>query len=133
MSGLDRRSFIGVLGTAAAGLGFQRAAPTTPTVLDEFFVAGYRFHDGPVVERSLAELGVIEARREPDNPHDERAIALHVGAAKVGYVPRRCNRPLAALLDAGAPLRFRVVAVAPEAEPWERVAVVAELFLAGAA
>jgi hypothetical protein len=130
---MDRRSFIGVLGAAAAGLGLKTAARAQPTVLDEFFVAGYRFHDGPLVERSLAEGGVIEVRREPDNPHDERAIALHLGAAKVGYVPRRCNRPLAALLDAGAPLRFRVVAVAPEAEPWGRVAVVAELLLEGVA
>jgi hypothetical protein len=47
----------------------------------------------------------LELRRDPDNPHDANAIAVHVpGGAQLGWVPRAVAAPLAAELDAGAAL-----------------------------
>jgi hypothetical protein len=40
--------------------------------------------------------------REPDNPHDKRAIAIKsAGGARIGYVPRADNVVFSRLMDAG--------------------------------
>jgi len=46
----------------------------------------------------------LELRRDPENPHDASAIAVHAaGGAQVGWVPREVAAELAPGLDAGAP------------------------------
>lgn len=67
----------------------------------------------------LAQAPVLALVREPYNPHDPDAIAVHLGTRKIGYLPRRHNTVLARLLDAGICLRAHVTQVAdPEAAPW---------------
>ena len=39
--------------------------------------------------------------REPDNPHDKRAILIMNGETPLGYIPRRRNGMLSRLMDAG--------------------------------
>jgi hypothetical protein len=51
---------------------------------------------------------VVELRREPDNPHDPLAIAVHAGCGgKLGYVPRG-DRRLADHLDGGGGVVARI-------------------------
>jgi HIRAN domain-containing protein len=46
----------------------------------------------------------LELRRDPANPHDPSAIAVHApGGAQVGWVPREIAAELAPELDRGAP------------------------------
>ena len=47
----------------------------------------------------------LELRRDPENPHDPNAIAVHPagGGEQVGWVPRELAVELAAELDAGEP------------------------------
>jgi hypothetical protein len=47
----------------------------------------------------------LELRRDPGNPHDPNAIAVHPagGGEQVGWVPRERAAELAAELDAGRP------------------------------
>jgi hypothetical protein len=61
-----------------------------------------RFHDDALQSPEVSPGAVLTLRREPDNPHDPRAIAvLAPGGAQVGYVPREVAASLADELDAG--------------------------------
>lgn len=37
--------------------------------------------------------------REPQNPHDKNAVAVYVGAQRVGYIPKKQNLVLAKFID----------------------------------
>jgi hypothetical protein len=60
--------------------------------------------------------------REPDNPHDELAIAVLTGDGhKLGYIPRSCNEVPAALADQSVTLRACITWLDADAPPWERL------------
>lgn len=42
-----------------------------------------------------------ELRREQDNEYDENAVAVHIGAAKVGHLPRKVAETVGPDLDKG--------------------------------
>ena len=73
----------------------------------------YLARDAPLLaERGLRVSGVagtqfrpgaLELRREPGNPHDANAIAVHAGGVHVGFVPRELAAEIAPELDAGRP------------------------------
>ena len=50
----------------------------------------------------MAPGSPLELCRDPDNPHDPNAIAVHAGE-QVGWVPRELAAELAPKLDAGEP------------------------------
>ena len=77
---------------AAAGL---RVAP----------VAGAgRHHAEALASEDAAPGRPLELRRDPGNPHDPNAIAVHLpGGAQLGWVPRELAAELAPALDAGEP------------------------------
>ena len=91
--------------------------------LDHFFIAGFQFHQGQAIASTLKPACVLDARREPDNPHDERAIALYFRDRKLGYVPKRRNRVISKLMDGEFLMRFEVVQAQEDAPTWERVKV----------
>ena len=68
-------------------------------------VAGAGRHHAEAIESDAAAPGrPLELRRDPDNPHDPNAIAVHAGdGQQVGWVPRELAAELAAELDAGRP------------------------------
>jgi HIRAN domain len=66
-------------------------------------VAGTQFRPGALDSDALAPGGPLELRREPGNPHDANAIAVHAGGTHVGFVPRELAAELAPELDAGRP------------------------------
>jgi single-stranded-DNA-specific exonuclease len=50
----------------------------------------------------VAPARPLELRRDPGNPHDPNAIAVHLaGGEQVGWVPREVAAELAPELDAG--------------------------------
>jgi hypothetical protein len=69
-----------------------------------------QFHD-EVLQSTGADPGApLELRREPDNEHDENAIAVEVersgaagGGGRLGFVPRELAAELAPRIDAGEP------------------------------
>lgn len=92
--------------------------------LMEVPVAGYRFHDGPRVERSLWPGAKLRLQRETENTHDALAVAiLTPGGAKIGYIPFHLNAIPARLLDGGLTLGARVASIEPELPPWRRMRV----------
>lgn len=82
------------------------------------YIAGMEYHNSDVEARALPPVGELALRREPGNEHDERAIALHWRGRRIGYVPRRHNTVLAALLDAGKPLAAELLATRPKCPAW---------------
>src|SRR5918993_911513 len=52
-------------------------------------VAGAGRHHAEALASDAAEPGrPLELRRDPANPHDPNAIAVHAGGEQVGWVPR---------------------------------------------
>ena len=39
--------------------------------------------------------------REPQKPHDEKAVAVYDGADRIGYIPQDENEVISRLMDAG--------------------------------
>jgi hypothetical protein len=66
-------------------------------------VAGAARHHAEAL--ALLEPGApLELRRDPDNPHDPNAVAVHVpGGPQAGWVPRELAPQVAQDLDAGEP------------------------------
>jgi hypothetical protein len=130
---LERRHFLKLLVGAIPSVAlFQRLTAARPTVqrrailLKEVNIAGVPYHDAsePSV---LAKLEVGERvilRREPENPYDNMAIAIHtLRGDMLGYVPRIQNRTMARIADQGIELRGWLVKVDTSASAWDQLRV----------
>ena len=75
-------------------------------------VAGTTFVEGiEDLEPHLHIDDKLDFFREPDNPHDSKAIVIkNADGVKVGYVPRADNLIFARLMDAGKLLFGRITA-----------------------
>jgi hypothetical protein len=118
---MNRRQFFhSLLGLAAAPA--ARANRTPPQlVLQESPLAGFQFHRGEALWHRLAVGSPLSLAREPQNPHDPRAVAVFFEGEKLGYVPRLDNAAVAQLLDRREPLHARVTGLRESSNPWERV------------
>lgn len=76
----------------------QNDASLTATEIAQTFKQGKK--TVPRAEETLRSLP-----REPSNPHDACAVAVHMAdGAKLGFIPRVANEPVATLLDSGQKL-----------------------------
>lgn len=77
----------------------------------ECHVAGTLRVDDLLVKTEKVCVGDgVKLLREPANPHDELAIAVHTaGDERIGWVPRKHNPVLARLMDAGKCLIAKLV------------------------
>jgi hypothetical protein len=64
-----------------------------------------RHHADALAAEDVGPGRALDLRRDPTNPHDPSAIAVHAagGGAQVGWVPREVAAEIAPRLDAGAP------------------------------
>ena len=63
-----------------------------------------RHHADALASDAVAPGRPLELRRDPANPHDPNAIAVHApGGEMLGFVPRTVAAELAGELDAGRP------------------------------
>lgn len=120
------RSFVAALLAVLAGRTqtmIAVAAPARVAVLD-FAIAGGHYHGLGRVLASLAPGQTLRLRREPENPYDANAIAVHDSdGLKLGYLPRSANAPVAALMDSGTEVHADILRmISPErpadAEPF---------------
>ncbi|WP_415034058.1 HIRAN domain-containing protein [Azonexus sp.] len=85
-------------------------------------VAGYTYYASAQREDGLTVGAPLQLVREPENPHDCRAVRLDWRAQPLGYVPRAQNARIAALLDAGESLSASIIEIAGRHEDaWERL------------
>lgn len=116
----DRRSFLKTpAALPLAGLPAPQRTPEPATYhLGRFYVAGFQYHEGPALVHRLRAGQTLDLVPEPENPHDPRAVRIAWDGAHLGYVPRRLNRHLHALLQQGAPLRCTVASVQTDEPSW---------------
>jgi hypothetical protein len=114
---VTRRLF---LRSPAMGAAFLAAPkPALPKARREIelvrtFVAGTAYYEAAATMADLSDGQELTLRRQPDNPHDPKAIEVYSNRGrKLGYVPRVDNSAVSALLDDGRQLRGRVTAVRP--------------------
>jgi hypothetical protein len=128
----DRRSFlkfisvIPFLSLPKAVEAQQKPIEPRRIQLAEFFIAGFQYHRGmnSSVFSTLKSGEELRLVREPENSHDELAVALYNRfGEKLGYLPRSLNTIPAAIADQQIPLVAAISGITPEAPPWERVAV----------
>lgn len=119
--------FIAIAGYGSFNL--QTLIPKRKIYLQQFFVAGFRHYKGMEMLQHMEINDLLELRREPENAHDECAIALYWQQEKIGYMPSDLNEIISKLLDAQAlPLLGMITHLNLEVKPWENV-VAAVYFL----
>jgi hypothetical protein len=84
-------------------------------------VAGFQFHEGKQVWDQLKVGDALTLVREPDNPHDARAVRVEWNGHMLGYVPRAENDAVARQLDRGNKLEARIVRLTKHRDPWKRI------------
>jgi hypothetical protein len=92
-------------------------------VIQHSRLAGFRHHAAPRFWAALRGRTSLFLSREPDNPHDPDAVALHWRGHKLGYLPRGENFLVARLLDEQRCLSAQVERLSPNAEHDHRVAL----------
>lgn len=81
-----------------------------PRLLFNFAIAGGYYNHLRATLPNLKPGITLILKREADNPHDVNAVAVHApDGAKLGYIPREANYPIAVLLDAGQIIRAEIV------------------------
>lgn len=90
-------------------------------LLQESPVAGFRYHEGREVWDKMRVGDVLALVREPDNPHDPKAIRVEWKGHLIGYVPRIDNEALARFLDQGMKGEARIVRLRNSRNPRQRV------------
>jgi len=115
MLSLERRSLLALLGLSPFASAAACARPVEarePVVLVRNKVNGEDYYDMRKSVKTLQVGEELALRREPDNPHDRRAIeVLDMAGRKLGYVPRSDNVAVARMMDAGERMRARVTHV----------------------
>ena len=90
-------------------------------LLQDSPLAGFQYHAGKTLWPQMRAGDALALIREPDNPHDARAVRVEWRGHKIGYVPRRENADVARLLHRGQALSARIVRLAEVRDPWSRV------------
>lgn len=90
-------------------------------LLQDSPLAGFQYHAGKTLWSQMQVGDALDLVREPDNPHDARAVRVEWQGRTIGYVPRRENAAVARLLDRGQALTARIVQLAEVRDPWSRV------------
>ncbi|WP_303783542.1 HIRAN domain-containing protein [Azovibrio restrictus] len=105
----------------ALWLGSAQAPERIRILVQSSPLAGSQFHALKHLRADLQVGDRLELVREPDNPHDPMAVRVEWRGHKLGYVPRRENRTVAAALDRGEPLSARISRLRDDPDPWKRL------------
>ena len=116
---------LGVAVAPVAGAASSALAKRTPVYGSN--VRGFQYHEGPEVMHRLRVGDALELRREPANPHDRNAVAVHWKSHHLGYLPAEENVSLATMLDQGLKLEAHIGALDPNAPAWAQCSVAVEL------
>jgi hypothetical protein len=90
-------------------------------LLQDSPLAGFQYHAGKMLWPQMQVGDVLTLIREPDNPHDAKAVRVEWQGHKIGYVPRLENTDVARFMDGGQALVARITRLAEVRDPWSRV------------
>ena len=86
-------------------------------------LAGFQYHAGAALWQQLKVGDRLALVREPDNPHDARAVRIEWQGKMLGYLPRAENEAVAAAMDRGEHVEGRIAALVEHKNPWRRVRI----------
>ena len=117
-----RTSFLAVLALLVLpGAGPRAQEAQVRLLVQASPLAGSQFHDLEALRPRLRVGDPLTLVRELENPHDPRAVRVEWQGHKLGYVPRKENRSVAAALDRGDVLRARIARLREDPDPWRRL------------
>ena len=74
----------------------------TEIFLFRTYIAGTQYYSAKDNIENIKEKDFLIFQREPENPHDSKAIAvMDLNSNKLGYIPRSENNVISNLMDAG--------------------------------
>ncbi len=131
---MERREFLSVIPSLAWLWAGKLPIPSPPEpvsrrLIQSCSVAGFQFYEGPKASPSIAPGDRLALLREPGNPYDPLAVAVHWRSRKLGYLPRDVNGLPSSLLDQGRTVYATVAAKRESREPWRRLEI--DLWLEG--
>jgi hypothetical protein len=97
------------------------AASEQGIILQTSPLAGFQYHAGHALFPLMQVGDRLSLHREPDNPHDPKAVRVEWRGAMIGYAPRADNVDLARLMDSGVQVEGRVLHLQKARDPWKRV------------
>ena len=118
MTALVRWLLIAALGCVCS---LEAAQVTARILVQNSPLAGFQFYQGKELWGQMNVGDALTLVREPDNPHDSRAVRVEWNGHKLGYVPRKENEAVARQLDRGNPLQARIVRLTKHRDPWKRI------------
>ncbi len=86
-------------------------------------LAGSQYYALDVLAPAMRVGDALALVREPDNRHDRRAVRVEWRGRKLGYLPRRENRAVAAAMDAGERVIGRISRLRDDPDPWRRLEI----------
>ncbi len=86
-------------------------------------LAGFQYHAGAALWERLQVGDALMLIREPENPHDARAVRVEWRGVMLGYLPRAENEAVAAAMDRGERVAGRIAALVAHRNPWRRVRI----------
>ena len=84
-------------------------------------LAGFQYHEGKALWNDMQVGDRLDLVREPDNPHDARAVRVEWNGHMIGYLPRAENEAVARQLDHGNRLEARIVRLTRHRDPGKRI------------
>jgi hypothetical protein len=104
-------------------LSFAAQAQTVKLLVQSSPLAGFQYHAGAALWDELKVGDELTLVREPDNPHDARAVRVEWQGTQLGYLPRAENEAVAAAMDRGERVTARIAALVQHRNPWRRVRI----------
>ena len=91
-----------------AVLASEFATAQSNMVIQRTPLAGFTYHQGPVVWSALHEGDPLTLIREAANPHDAQAVRVEWQGQTLGYLPRTRNGAVSRALTEGVKLSARI-------------------------
>lgn len=117
-----RRAFASVLCIVIVALASAHAE-SVQVLVQSSPLAGYQYGAGKEVWSELKVGDRLTLVREADNPYDANAVRIEWQGNKLGYLPRRENRSVAAEMDRGTTVEARIERLVAHRNPWRRIRV----------
>ena len=86
-------------------------------------LAGFRYYAAEARWQEMKAGQTLTLIREPENVHDKNAIRVEWRGEKLGYLPRRENKTVAAAMDAGDKIDAKISKLREHPDPWQRVLI----------
>lgn len=117
---LTPRSLLLALLLALAG---PASAEAIKILVQRSPLAGFQFYAGRELWDEMRIGDALSLVREPDNRHDANAIRVEWRGRRLGYLPRKENRAVAAEMDRGGKVEARIAGLNRHRDPWKRLLV----------